>query len=469
MAGGAPAPDRTPDGPRRAGPVPAPPMVPPLLYAAVFAGGVLAILSPCILPVLPFVFAARAGAGTGARRAWRDAVPLLAGLVLAFAAVATAGTVGAAWVATAADLGRWVALAAVALAGFVLLSPRLAAWVARPAVRVGVRLEAAGAGASPGDGPQASPTRQLLLGAATGFLWAPCAGPILALVVAGAAAGARPALAASLFATFGAGAAVALVVALAAGDRVLAALRRLAGGAGEAWVRRGLGAAALAAALLVALGYDARVFAGGGLVQTAGAEEVALRRLVPDRASAEHAFDAAPAPAVRAPAVPTPDEGPLPSFDGATGWLNTPGNAALSAESLRGKVVVNVWTFACYNCLNALPRVKALAARYRGQDVVVVGVHTPELARERVPANVADAVRRLGVTYPVALDADFRVWRAFRNQYWPSVYIADRAGRVRFHHFGEGRYADEARVVQQLLAEPAPRGGAGPAASRGGA
>ena len=108
---------------------------------------------------------------------------------------------------------------------------------------------------------------------------------------------------------------------------------------------------------------------------------------------------------------------------------------------------MNVWTFECHNCLNALPHVKALAAKYRDQDVVVVGVHTPELARERVPANVANAVARLDVTYPVALDANYAIWRAFQNEYWPSVYIADRRGRIRFHHFGEGRYDDEDRVV----------------------
>jgi thiol-disulfide isomerase/thioredoxin len=122
---------------------------------------------------------------------------------------------------------------------------------------------------------------------------------------------------------------------------------------------------------------------------------------------------------------------------------------------LRGKVVVvNVWTFECYNCLNALPHVKALAAKYRDQDVVVVGVHTPELARERLPENVARAVARLGVTHPVALDANYTIWRAFQNEYWPSVYIADRRGRIRFHHFGEGQYDDEDRVVAQLLSEP---------------
>lgn len=115
---------------------------------------------------------------------------------------------------------------------------------------------------------------------------------------------------------------------------------------------------------------------------------------------------------------------------------------------------MNVWTFECHNCLNALAHIKALAAKYRGQDVVVIGVHTPELARERVPHNVADTIRRLGVTYPVVLDPTYAIWRAFHNEYWPSVYIADKAGRLRFRHFGEGAYDEEDRVVAQLLAAP---------------
>ncbi len=122
---------------------------------------------------------------------------------------------------------------------------------------------------------------------------------------------------------------------------------------------------------------------------------------------------------------------------------------------------MNVWTFACYNCLNALPHIKAIAAKYRDRDVIVVGVHTPELARERVPVNVAEAVQKLGVTYPVVLDPNYTIWRAFDNEYWPSVYIADRQGRIRFHHFGEGEYDEEDRVVAQLLNEPA-AAGAGP-------
>ena len=118
-------------------------------------------------------------------------------------------------------------------------------------------------------------------------------------------------------------------------------------------------------------------------------------------------------------------------------------------------MVIDFWTFECYNCLNALPYVKSLENRFRDQGVVVLGIHTPELARERVRANVVDAVQRLSVTYPVALDNNYTIWNAFRNQYWPAVYIVDKNGRIRYHHSGEGSYAEQEHVVQQLLASAA--------------
>jgi thiol-disulfide isomerase/thioredoxin len=141
----------------------------------------------------------------------------------------------------------------------------------------------------------------------------------------------------------------------------------------------------------------------------------------------------------------------LPPFDGATEWINSP---PLTSEGLRGKVVlVDFWTFARYNCLNALPHVKALAAKYGRQGLVVIGVHTPELARERVLDNVRNQVKRLGITYAVVVDNDYKIWNAFHNQYWPAAYYADRTGKLRFYHFGEGAYVEQDAVVARLLAE----------------
>ncbi|GJG86727.1 hypothetical protein tb265_19080 [Gemmatimonadetes bacterium T265] len=441
-----------------------------LLTVAVYAGGVLTILSPCILPVLPFVFAS---AGRPFAR-WTG--PMLGGLVVAFVAVAAAGAAGAAWLAEAADYGRWAALALLAGAGAMLLSPRVATFVTRPLVRLGAGLERRAAGL-PGSSQQAAadahgaersaPLQAFALGAATGLLWAPCAGPILGLVVTLGASGAAPGRAAALFAFFGAGAATALGVALLAGGRVLGALRRAAGA--EVWARRAVGGLALAAVAVIALGWDATLLSRGGIVRTAGAEEAILSHIAPGakaeaaRALADRTFPDEAAASAGLPPVPTRDYGPLPDLVGGAGWLNGAslglgaGPAPLAAASLRGKVVVvNVWTFECYNCLNALPHLKALEAKYRGPKFVFLGVHTPELARERVPSNVAAAVQRLGVTYPVVLDPDFRIWRAFHNEYWPSVYVVDKAGRIRFQRFGEGAYDEEDRVVAQLLAEPAP-------------
>jgi hypothetical protein len=140
---------------------------------------------------------------------------------------------------------------------------------------------------------------------------------------------------------------------------------------------------------------------------------------------------------------------PLPAFDGATGWLNS---EPLTPDGLRGRVVlVDFWTYTCINWLRTLGYVRALADYYEEHGLVVVGVHTPEFPFERDIDNVRQAVQDLDVRYPVAIDSDYGVWRAFSNQYWPAVYIADAEGKIRHHQFGEGGYEECERVVQQLL------------------
>jgi thiol-disulfide isomerase/thioredoxin len=149
--------------------------------------------------------------------------------------------------------------------------------------------------------------------------------------------------------------------------------------------------------------------------------------------------------------APLPDEGPSPGFAGGTGWVNT---APLAPDALKGRVMlVNFWTFSCSHCLAALPHVKAIEARFRDRGLLVVGVHTPELAHERVDANVRRAVRGLGIVYPVVIDGTYAIWNAFHNEHWPAIYLVDAHGRVRYHHFGEGAYDDEARAVDELLQE----------------
>ena len=145
------------------------------------------------------------------------------------------------------------------------------------------------------------------------------------------------------------------------------------------------------------------------------------------------------------------DEGPMPDLGGAIGWLNS---APLSPRSLRGKVVlVDFWTYTCINSLRPLPYVKSWAAKYEDAGLVVIGAHTPEFSFEKERVNVEHALRDLKVTYPVAIDSNYRIWQAFNNEYWPALYFIDGKGRIRFHHFGEGEYVECERVIQELLKE----------------
>ncbi|HCS45706.1 MAG TPA: cytochrome C biogenesis protein [Pseudomonas sp.] len=412
------------------------------LLVLAYLGGVLTIVSPCILPVLPFVFA-RTG-----QPFMKSSAPLLLGMALTFALVASLAAVGGGWVVQLNQYGRWLALLFVALFGLTLMLPRLAERLTRPLVAAGSRLsEAAGADSRP------RPGASFLIGVATGLLWAPCAGPILGLVLTGAALQGASIATTLLLLAYAAGAATSLAVALLLGGKVFAAMKRSIG-AGE-WVRRGLGAAMLAGVAAIALGLDTGILARVSTASTGGIEQALVGRLAGKSPSAGGAMMArdpgnAMKAADKAPGS-LPIEGNLPPLDGAVQWLNSP---PLTAQALKGKVVlVDFWTYSCINCLRTLPYVKAWAEKYRDQGLVVIGVHAPEFAFERDVGNVTKAMKDLGINYPVAIDNDYRIWRAFNNEYWPAHYFADAQGRIRYHHFGEGEYAESERVIQQLLRE----------------
>ena len=146
-----------------------------------------------------------------------------------------------------------------------------------------------------------------------------------------------------------------------------------------------------------------------------------------------------------------PVEGDMPSLGGAAEWLNSP---PLTAADLRGKVVlIDFWTYSCINWIRSLPYVRAWAEKYKNQGLVVVGVHTPEFAFEKNVDNVRRAAKAMGVGYPVAIDNDYAIWRAFKNNSWPALYFVDAQGRIRHHHFGEGEYDKAEMIIQQLLSE----------------
>lgn len=149
--------------------------------------------------------------------------------------------------------------------------------------------------------------------------------------------------------------------------------------------------------------------------------------------------------------VPMAKAEKMPALTGATAWFNT---KPLTTGDLRGKVVlVDFWTYSCINCIRTLPAMRAWKERYQDAGLVIVGVHTPEFPFEADPAKVERAVRRFGITYPVALDGNHAIWSAFHNQYWPAHYLVDATGRIRFTHFGEGNEAQEEREIEKLLVE----------------
>jgi len=309
---------------------------------------------------------------------------------------------------------------------------------------------------------------------ATGLLWAPCAGPILGLILTGAALEGPNAGTTLLLFAYALGAVVSLAVAALAGGRVLAALKRSLGG-GE-WVRRGLGVAVIAAVVAISLGWDTGWLTRLSFSSTSRIEESLIDSLPGGETADDTAMTAGPAMmtgkyamtardtnaemtgaapgaammAARVPSRPAV-EGELPPLDGAVAWLNSP---PLSREKLLGHVVlIDFWTYSCINCLRALPYVTAWHERYKDKGLVVIGVHTPEFAFEKDERNVRRATKELGVDYPVALDNDYAIWKAFSNRYWPAHYFIDAQGRVRGHHFGEGEYAESEQLIRELLAE----------------
>ena len=406
-----------------------------LLFVLAYLGGVFTILSPCILPVLPFVFA-RSGQPFA-----RSQLPLLVGMALTFAAVGSLAAIGGGWAVQANEIGRIAALVLLAFFGLTLLIPALADRLSQPFVAFGDRLSQA---AESGRAGGASVLPSFILGIATGLLWAPCAGPILGLLLTGAALNGANVGTTVLLLAYAAGAATSLAVALLLGGRVTALLKR-SFGAGD-WVRRGLGVLVLLAVVAIGFGVDTKYLTQVSTASTTAIEQDLIDRIRPPQPKSDAMAAGAPTGTSRLPV-----EGTLPSLSGAVEWLNSP---PLSAEALRGKVVlVDFWTYSCINCLRSLPTIKAWAEKYKDQGLVVIGVHAPEFAFERDPANVRRAVKDLGIAYPVAIDNDYAIWRAFENEYWPAHYFIDAEGRIRYHHFGEGDYARSEAVIQDLLAE----------------
>jgi cytochrome c biogenesis protein CcdA/thiol-disulfide isomerase/thioredoxin len=397
------------------------------MYLIAFVGGLLTVLSPCILPVVPFLFA-------GAQRQRSSILLTLVGMALTFALISSLAVVSSEWVIQASNSGRHVALGVMALFALSLISARVGDWLARPFVWLGNRLD-------PDMRKKSGPLTSLMLGVATGLLWAPCAGPILGVILTGAMLQGANAQTSLLLLAYGAGSALSLGVLIFAGRGLVNRLKPSIPFTG--WLRRGAGVAVLGAAALIATGTDKTLLAGTSSEGLAGIETRVLQNVpkVLDYLVSK----------VRADSPMETGQGSMPSLSGAVQWLNSP---ALNAEDLRGKVVlVDFWTYDCINCQHTLPYVKEWEKKYAKDGLLVIGVHTPEYGYERIIENVREQVQKLGITYPVAIDNNYAIWRNFDNQYWPAHYLIDAKGQVRYSHFGEGGYQTQEQMIRQLLEE----------------
>jgi cytochrome c biogenesis protein CcdA/thiol-disulfide isomerase/thioredoxin len=401
-----------------------------------FLGGLITGISPCILPVLPVVFLSGADSSGEQRSAARPYL-VIAGLVCSFSVVTLAGSALLSALHLPQDAIRWTALVVLVLIGLGLIFPPLQHLLERPFARIPQRQ--IGSGRS-GFG----------LGLTLGALYVPCAGPVLAaIVVAGGTA--KIGLATLILtATFALGNALPLLAFALAGRRVterVAAFRRRQH---AIRIAGGITMIVLAVALVFNL-------------------PATLQRAIPDYTAAmQKSFGGngirrALSSTINGHLADCADGGnqlqqcgPAPAITGITGWLNTPDGKPIDLASLRGKVVlIDFWAYSCINCQRAIPHVVGWYDRYK-DGLVVIGVHTPEYAFERVTANVASGAAGLHIDYPIALDNDYATWNSYQNLYWPADYLIDANGAVRHTKFGEGDYDTTEKLIRQLLVDANP-------------
>jgi cytochrome c biogenesis protein CcdA/thiol-disulfide isomerase/thioredoxin len=425
-----------------------------VLLAIGFVAGLLTIISPCILPVLPAVIASGVTAG-GRRRA----LAIATGLSLAFGLSALFSIRLLQALHLPLGLRYDIAIVVLFIVAAGLIVPRLGDLVERPFARLGGS-----------HGPRTD-RGGLVLGASLGLLYLPCGGPILATIAAvGSPSSSINARAVGLTAAYSLGIGLPVFGLVLAADRVAGA---------TTWLRTHALATRRVGGALLAVSALAITFGAATSLQTAipsytAAVENNLTSSASIKADLGHISNrhetvaakrvqqsvTAPAAPVSAPTdqVPTvsaaslKNYGRAPDFTDVTKWFNTPAGAGLNLASLRGKVVlIDFWTYSCINCLRSLPHVKAWYSRYQADGFDVIGVHTPEFDFEHVASNVSSAISRLGVTYPVAMDNDYGTWNAWGNNSWPAEYLIDAKGNVRYGSIGEGDYGQTEAAIRALL------------------
>ena len=403
-----------------------------------FIAGLVAGISPCVLPVLPVVFVA--GATTESPSTWRRALSIVLGLIVSFTVLVLAGTEIVSLFHLPQDCLRDLGIGLLIVVGIGLVVPKLGELLERPFARLVARQPALSRGG-------------FVIGLALGLVFVPCAGPVLSTIIVLGAKEHVSFLTLLVTLAFSIGAAVPLLfIALAGGALVERArslrqkgpmLRRVGG------VVLIVMAIAISTSLFNSLETDVPGYTSALQQHIEGSATVRdqLNALKGTKASTDGSLKRC------TPGDPDLEDcGVAPNFTDVTAWLNTPDDKPLSITGLRGKVVlVDFWTYSCINCERTLPHVEAWYNRYKADGLVVVGVHTPEFGFERVVSNVRAESKSLGVDYPIAVDDGYGTWNAYGNDAWPADYLIDANGVVRHVEFGEGDYALSENLIRQLL------------------
>jgi len=405
-----------------------------------FLAGIVTILSPCILPVLPIVLAGSVGEGK------KRPLGIVAGFVLSFTFFTLFLTILISRLGVSADALRNVAVVVILFFGASLLLPQLQVWLEKLFSRFS----------------QLAPREQkdgfgggFLLGISLGLLWTPCVGPILASVISLALIGSVTSTALLITLAYALGTGLPMLAITYGGRRLLDK---------TPWITKNLkriqqlfGVVMILTALAIYLQWDRRfqtwiltVFPnyGVGLTQLENIDAVKarLQRLngVTDEDMGRPLFEMK-----EEKVYPV-----APELAGGTQWINSV--PLRFDDNLQGKVVlVDFWTYSCINCIRTFPHLISWYEKYQDQGLVIVGVHSPEFEFEKSQANVMAAMEDYGITYPVVMDNDFRIWRAYHNRYWPAHYLVDKEGRIRYTHFGEGKYEETENKIRELLGEEA--------------
>ncbi|TFH05864.1 MAG: cytochrome c biogenesis protein DipZ, partial [Spirochaetales bacterium] len=422
-----------------------------LLFA--FVSGVITILSPCILPVLPIVLSGAVGGGKA------RPFGVVTGFVVTFTVFTLALSALVQVAGISPDALRVVAVGILAVFGLVMVVPTLRDGFEVITSRLAGAVTSRSGGSKPATRTSGMSgfTSGLPVGFSLGIVWTPCVGPIMASVISLAVSQQIDGGAVLITLAYTLGTSIPMLAVMVGGRALLNRRPGLAKRA--AGFQRVFGVLMILVAVAIGFGWDRQfqstvltVFPNYGAGLTAIEDSAAVRNALNNR-NATQATEGGIS-------VDNPprngrlrDFGPAPELVAEGPWLNT-GGQEFSMEDLRGKVVlIDFWTYSCVNCVRTLPYLRAWHETYSDQGLVIVGVHTPEFSFERSVANVSKAIADLDVRWPVVLDNSYAQWRAYNNRYWPAHFFIDAQGTVRYYSFGEGHYDDAERVIRDLLKE----------------